>query len=422
MSSEKLGTVFFIIAKWWFVIVRIWFLYALSLFLCLLGQPLAQASALHHDRAQFLSFADLHFDPFLACESKSCPFIKKLQTAPASEWPTLFETLDNDAIEYGDDSSFLLLESSLAAIKEQVLKTHPKFILVIGDLLAHDYDRKYRRYTKDKSAAGYRSFVKKTMAFLSSEISRTLPQTEVYFAVGNNDSYNSDYYSEPEGDFFHDMSDFSASMLKNQSNRAQLEQSFHHAGYYAVTLSQQPQLRLIVLNSVLFSRKAKGKKIAQFAEEELAWLQQELSETREHHQKALIVMHIPTGIDIYTSLLNPFRLIEFWKKTYAERFQRELAAAAPELMGVFPAHIHMDSFQMLSTDKGNIPIIGTPSISPFFYNDPGFKVYSYSVPELTLVDFEGYYYSQGAKKWEREYDFNKVEKLNQGKSGVLPVE
>jgi sphingomyelin phosphodiesterase acid-like 3 len=170
----------------------------------------------------------------------------------------------------------------------------------------------------------------------------------------------------------------------------------------------------------LFSNQAEGKNIDTTASNELSWFHQELEKATKKHQRVLIAMHIPMGIDVYTSLFNPFRIVEFWKSSYAQQFLADIQNFSSVIMGVFPGHLHADVFQIYRTNGEAIPFTGTPSISPIFGNNPAFKIYSYSTKSLRLVDFVTYYYSlNGNKQWEKEYDFDEVYRLKQSDPNIV---
>lgn len=360
---------------------------------------------------QFLSLSDLHFDPFLACqEKKPCPFIQQLQEAPASEWSALFSSQDHSLVSYGKDTNYQLFASALRGSEKEAKTAHVRFVLVLGDFLAHDYHKKYLEYSNNKTEAGYVQFVKKTLSFLSAEFQKAFPQTDVYLVVGNNDSFKDDYSVMPEGDFFKVFSQEAAPLIHTAANRKAFTHDFPHGGYFAVDAPSQPNIRLVFLNSVLFSNKAEGEHLSEAANSELDWLHQELQKATDRKQKVLIAMHIPTGIDVYMTLYTPFTLVEFWKTAYSKRFLEEIQHASPHILGVFQGHIHADSFQILSgLGQKPLPLTGTPSISPIFGNNPGFKIYSYSPQDPRLLNFVTYYRSlEGDAIWEKEYDFDEV--------------
>ncbi len=359
----------------------------------------------------FLSLADIHFDPFVSCTTiKPCPLIVKLQHAPATDWPALFAKYDTHPPQYRLDTNYPLLISALAASSQASQIKQAKFVLVLGDFLGHHFKHYYKVYSDDKTLSGYTSFIHKTLTFLTNELSKAFPSLNVYSVVGNNDYYQDDYVTIPNGAFFRDTGLLWSSLIKQQANRLEMQKQFRKAGYYAMTLPNQPDLCLIVLNTNVFSYKAKGENINQTAMQQLDWLHAQLQAAQNKKQTVLIAMHIPIGVDIYASLrFKLFTLIEFWKPTYLQRFQNELQQFAPSIAGIFAGHLHSDWFQILTFSSGEIPVTGTPSISPIFGNNPGFKLYSYSPASRQLEDYITYYYPLSTTQtWDLEYDFNLI--------------
>ena len=358
---------------------------------------------------KFLSLSDIHFDPFIACyQTKQfpCPLIVRLQTAPVSQWHSILAAYDQVLPQYRQDSNSVLLFSTLSAAQKISHDEAIQFVIVLGDMLGHSYRHYYKKYSLDLSRAHYQVFVKKTIAFLTSEFARTFPLLDVYMAVGNNDSYQKDYMADPQSLFFKETGQSWSSLIR-EKNQENMQRVFQQGGYYAIDPFEN--LRLIVLNTVLFSSKAKGNKIAKAAAQELDWLHGELVSAKNRHQKVMLAMHIPAGMDIYATLqFRLFRLIEFWDAFYTKRFEEELKTFSPEIVGIFAGHLHADWFQILTlSNKNRIPMTGTPAISPLFGNNPGFKIYTYSKSSQKLTDFITYSYSiSGERRFKKEYDFN----------------
>lgn len=363
---------------------------------------------------QFVTLADIHFDPFIACHRQvPCPLINELREAPASAWPAIFSAHRADTPQYRQDTNYDLLTSAMTAAKQAAQQHHAKFVLVLGDFLGHDFRKLYKKYTQDKTLTGYQEFVNKTLTFLNNELASTFNHTTVFALVGNNDSYGGDYYSNPQGRFYSDTGQLWGSLIKDKQQRAEMQRQFSRAGYYAVNIA--PNLRLIMMNTVLFSYKVRGKNVKEAATAELTWLHEQLLAARENHQHVLIAMHIPIGVDVYAFLkFRLFRLIEFWEQAYAKQFEAELEEFAPEITGILAAHLHMDWFQILTLpNHKSLPVIGTPAISPIFGNNPGFKLFTYSPEKGELENFITYYDTiTHYQSWGVEYSFDKIYKPN----------
>jgi sphingomyelin phosphodiesterase acid-like 3 len=150
-------------------------------------------------------------------------------------------------------------------------------------------------------------------------------------------------------------------------------------------------LRLIAMNTSIFSDKVKGKNMDGVALRQLNWLHMQLQQARSSHQSVFIIMHIPQGIDLYaTKYTKLFRLVRLWKPQYIKRFEAELDQYSAEIAGIFAGHLHRNWFQVISEGDGEIPVIGVTSISPIFGNNPGFKSISYYTNPIHLDDFSTY--------------------------------
>jgi sphingomyelin phosphodiesterase acid-like 3 len=356
----------------------------------------------------FLSIADLHFNPFASCDAViPCPLIEKLRVTPAEQWKELLATADTQPPQFKQDTNYSLLKSALGELRNVAETENPRFALVLGDFLAHGFKEKYLKYANDKTPEAYQAFVKKTMEFLTSEIQLTFPKLDVYAAVGNNDSYQDNYATVPRGAFFKDMANIWSELIRDRDSKVAMQQAFPQGGYYAVDVSKEENIRLIVLNSVLFSPITPGPDIKAAAQQELEWLHNELVSVNAKHQKAIIALHISVGADVFKALKKPpFTLVELWQPEFTQRFQAELQQYSADIMAVLPAHFHMDWFQMLAHD---VPISGTPAISPIYGNNPSFKLYSYSKQSRQLKNFKTYFYSLNTtQQWSVEYDFNAI--------------
>lgn len=350
------------------------FKYILIVISLLLAVPVYAAESV-----SFLAFADIHFDPFIACKkiaTRPCPLAKKLQAAPVSEWKQILSS-DAVALAYRQDTTSVLLQSALSEAKLAVSQHPVNFVLVLGDTLGHDFRYYYRKYLNDNSRAKYIEFAAKTLEFVNSEFAETFPKTNVFMVTGNNDTFSRNYQSVPSGPFFHDMSKYWSSLVHDPQARTVMQREFAQAGYYAVDIPGHSELKLIVLNTVLFSYKAEGEGAAQAAEQQLQWLHKILEQAKVNQQKVMIAMHIPPELDLY--LLSRWQLMSvttFWRPHFIIQFKRELANFYPQIAGIFTGHLHYEWSQPFwVNDSQRLPVVTVPSISPIFGNDPSFKLY-----------------------------------------------
>ncbi len=402
------------------IIIRTVFLFIiLTITLFIPDVFIAQAEAAQpFSSAKFISISDIHFNPFIGCDElpHPCPMINALRAADTQSWDSIFEKYRSAmTTRYHQDSDYLLLKSTLTELKTLNKQEKPAFVLLLGDYLAHHFPEKYKHYSGDESLAGYHAFVKKIILYLSDQLNQTSGMTSFYPAIGNNDTYDSNYISAPHSEFLSDTANSFEKLIKNKQQQKLFFDKFSSNGYYSFLLNKQS--RLIVLNSVFFSKNNSDTRAQPAAEDELHWLQSELEKSQQQNQRVLIALHIPMGIDVFKSVQECFGFVRaichplFWREEYNQQFLALLKQYAPVIAGILPGHIHADAFQILYTSKIDyfIPVSYTPAISPIHGNNPGLKVFKFNPETLDLIDFDTYFYPLDQAphaKWQKEYNFN----------------
>lgn len=112
----------------------------LSLLVFIFSLLITNASALNLMKARdadvnFITLADIHFDPFASCLNIPCPIIEKLRNASSVKWYEILSADDRTQPAYGKDTNIVLLKNALEAAKEAAIQHHAKFVLVLGDSL-----------------------------------------------------------------------------------------------------------------------------------------------------------------------------------------------------------------------------------------------------------------------------------------------
>lgn len=357
----------------------------------------------------FLTVADIHFDPFIGCEKspRPCPLLMSLEKSPYQSWDMIFEKSGDQSVsaEY-EDTNYPLLKSALQQLKFVDQEKHPDFVLVLGDFLAHKFDSKYMRFSKDHSKASYYAFIKKTMIYLTYKLRNTFPGIDIYPVIGNNDSYTGDYSVVPKGSFLIDTGNIWSSLILTKNNKESFRSTFSQAGYYTVTIPHQPQHKIIILNTVLFSVNAETKREMKAADEEFKWLHQKLAEAKAAHQQVILAFHIPASINMFGGIKTQFGAKEFWQPNYIHLFENELHEFSTNIISILPAHIHIEiKHRIILKEFADVPVDFTPSISPIFGNDPGFKIFTYDPNTLEIKTIQTYYYPlhRTSPDWHKEY-------------------
>lgn len=369
-----------------------------SFFFLILLLSIASFSAGDQSRPsqeRFLSIADIHFDPLAGCQhaKKPCPLALKLMNASASDWQQILEQDGASAVSGAfQETNYPLLKSTLMQLEKINQQQHPRFGLILGDFLEHDNRRQYILYSGDRTFLGYQLFVKKTLQFMTDQFHVYLPKLEIYPVIGNNDSYSGDYRVVPDGKFLHDTASTWAGYLIGSENRASILRDFPTAGYYAVTVPGSSTDRILLLDTVLFSKNAKGKKMHAAADQELVWLDQQLKMASRNKQHVLLAFHIPSGIDINLFLKHKFDIeTDFWQTKYVDAVANIVKHYPSVVTGMLTAHVHVEFFQFIKIRPiGNVLARFTPSISPIFGNNPAMKLFTIT-PDWHIGDPETYF-------------------------------
>ena len=259
-----------------------------------------------------LLVSDIHFEPFWDPGK-----VEQLAKAPESEWNAIltepeaadrqarFEQLQQSCHSKGVDTSYALYQSSLRAIKEDA--GGAKFVLVSGDLIAHDFDCKFRTVLPKAPAGAYRVFVQKTIRYVMEELRAALKGVPVYAALGNNDSDCGDYQLDPNSRFL----EATGKMLTADvpaGERAEALRTFADGGYYNVKLpAPLEHTRLVVLDDLFMSWRyetcARQVNPAPSASQ-IVWLEQQLDAARRKGEKVWVMAHIPPGVNAYATAMR----------------------------------------------------------------------------------------------------------------------
>jgi len=244
---------------------------------------------------KFLSVSDIHFNPFA-----DPAIVAKLDAAEVSQWEAILASSTVTAFStYGSDVNDPLFRSAIGEMRKQL--PSPAFVLISGDLLAHDFDKNYQQYATDKSRTAYTAFVAKTNAYIASVFRAAYPGVRIYPTLGNNDSDCGDYAVVPNGTFLTDFRDVWSPIVRSRS----FDRRFPTGGYYHADVPALKNVRIIALNTNFFSTNYKnpcGTPGPDPGVRELEWLDAELGLARKEGKRVWLLFHIPPGMDVYDSV------------------------------------------------------------------------------------------------------------------------
>ena len=364
--------------------------------------------------------------------------VDQLNGAPPTQWEAILERSQPAAFsQYGQDTNWWLLRSALDAMHRTL--PNPGFILLTGDMLAHNFPAKYRQTATRHDAASYRSFVLKTMDFLALQLRKRFPRTPILLTPGNNDDDCGDYAIEGGGAFLHDTAELVRKLARSGQ---ELTRSWEALGSYDIPHPALRNARILSLNTVFFSNKYKAQKfsegctdVSSSAPDDLfAWLQSRLSQAQQAHEKVWLMFHIPPGMDGFSSLLKYEQLVNsehdspaqacvlasvpMWTPKWTTQFDELLAKYQDTIVAAFAGHTHTDWFQVVNA-SGSEPgfMLVNPAISPVYNQNPSFRRANFA-SDGTVSDQSVYYLTNllfASKdtpgRWEREYTFSSEWKL-----------
>lgn len=172
-------------------------LYLLAL-VCGLFASCASPQAAEALPNKFLVISDIHFNPMA-----DTTLVAELAAADPTKWKTILDQSQLTRFsQYGEDTNWWLLRSALDQMRATLPQT--AFIMVAGDLLAHDFPTIYATVTHDNDREHYRAFVLKTLDFLALEFRKRFGDTKILVTPGNNDEECGDNSIEAHGRFLRD--------------------------------------------------------------------------------------------------------------------------------------------------------------------------------------------------------------------------
>lgn len=334
-------------------------------------------------------FTDVHFDPFY-----DPTLFPRLKAADASRWSAIFETSSITAPSaYGADTNYPLLALALSALSRN-LGASP-LVIFTGDILGHYLPQVFYalngsdvRNPTPADVAAMKAFLDKTIAFFMQRVRASVGNVPVLFALGNADSYTG---LGPDPAFFSDTAQLYYTLFLNGTvDRQAFLSSFTAGGYYSADVADT-NLTVIGLNTFEFSPPNPSMSdMSSAVYAQLAWLDSALASARDRGRKVWLLMHVPPGADEVTTSQSVdgsghiTAATMMWNSDYQDAFLRTLSRYPGLVAFSLGAHTHMDEYRIVS--PGNVMEI-TPGITPYFGNDPAFKIFTFSQATLEALDY-----------------------------------
>jgi sphingomyelin phosphodiesterase acid-like 3 len=322
--------------------------------------------------ALFLS--DIHYDPL-----RDPALAPRLNSAPATQWPEILATpasptLEADAAAVqkacpvrGDDPDQTLWQSSLQAMKAQA--GNPRFLVLSGDLLPHNFDCRYNFLFPDSTHADFLNFSENTLRYVVASLRATFPGVPLYMALGNNDTACVGNRLDPNNDFLA----LTAKVIAEGfplSERKAIVRDVSAGGYYSVAMTgAMRHTRMLVVDNLFFLTEfSTCDQRKDYSEEplQIAWLRAQMAEARRRHETVWVLGHVPPGVSLYTTFAMKNKNIcagdQPSMSLDTERLAATIGANADIVRLAIFAHTHSDAFGLIQPNLGD-PIPKTPALA-----------------------------------------------------------
>lgn len=326
-----------------------------------------------------LVFSDVHFDPLY-----DPALFSLLMAADPGQWAGIYQGSEITApATWGNDTNYPLFKLALAGITQN-LGACPA-VIYTGDILGHNiparftplYESAYGSADASVIAAALETFCNKAVSFFTSQVRTAVGNLPVLFAVGNLDSYTG---WGPDSTFLaSNANSFYTNFLNGITDQQAFNSTFNAGGYY----SCQPlgnNLVVISINTILMANGVPVDNTTAVAAE-IAWLDSQLASAQAAGQQVWLLMHVPPGALIGQTLANGLPVTTTSAAMMmAAGYQSNLMTTLQKYPGLITltlgAHTHMDEFRIMYPTDNVLAI--TPSIAPYFGNDPAFKIFTFS--------------------------------------------
>lgn len=301
---------------------------------------------------------------------------------------------------YHRDTNWALFDSTLTAMRKA--DPDPQVVILSGDFLAHRFPRNV-------------PLAERTMARIVRGFNAAFPRAQFVIVPGNNDDPCGDYRVTPGSPYFAYIAHAWAPLVNRNGAAPGFERTFARYGWYQARLPVRG-MRVIALDSVYWSvvYRSCANYTPDGPQRERQWLAQAL-DALPANSRAVIVMHIPPGVDAHSTLAtHRLLVVPFWQQGASAAFSRILSQHAHRIAFALAGHVHRDDFRLI----GNVPLLVAPSVSPIYANNPAFLRLDVA-PDGTLTDYRPFVYDEWPGSWHQLETFDRTFGVNAFTSQAL---
>lgn len=290
---------------------------------------------------------------------------------------------------YKQDTNWTLFDSTVAQMRAE--DPNPQVVILSGDFLAHSFPHSV-------------PVAEATMSRIARTFNAAFPHAQFVIVPGNNDDPCGDYRATPGSPYFKYLAHLWAPMVNRNGAAPDFEREFGQYGWYRARLPLA-HLRVLALDSVYWS--IVYRRCANYhpdaPQREMTWLQNSL-DALPAAAKAVIVMHIPPGVDpVSTLMTHRLLVVPFIQDQRATAFVRDTGARKDRIAFEIAGHMHRDDFRLFD----GVPLLMAPSVSPIYRNNPAFLRLDLA-SDGTLADYQPFYFDIRSGKWNKERSFDQT--------------
>eukprot|EP01006_Ploeotia_vitrea_P058780 TRINITY_DN70217_c0_g1_i1.p1 TRINITY_DN70217_c0_g1~~TRINITY_DN70217_c0_g1_i1.p1 ORF type:complete len:573 (+),score=285.95 TRINITY_DN70217_c0_g1_i1:163-1719(+) len=334
----------------------------------------------------FVQLSDVHYDEFYD-DTKSCASLcrNRMTTGlyqhgcgAAEVKPAPFVAPMGRA---RCDTPPVLMQSVLDAASSLV--SRPRFVVISGDLIAHWLPQ------VQGTGKSPETLMFDGMQAVLEHVKAAFPAVPIYAVLGNNDAIVD--YTPLTGELAQRVGTLLESYIRVPRTGLGVPHDFSKlntgAYYWTQCGHTLPHLRLIGLNTIVFSSSATGQSAATLAADQLQWLRTTLAAFRASGDpllRAMIVGHIPPVVNGYGSGSQQ------WQAAYADTYMSIVYDYRDMISSQHFGHFHSDEMRVPTLHDTPLPVLTiNPSVTPNFLSNPSFRRYllNTTVPNA-VVDYE----------------------------------
>lgn len=269
-------------------------------------------------------------------------------------------------------------------------------VIYTGDVLGHNFAQTYFNLSGSEDVAAMQAFASKTLTFFTELVKSYIGSIPVMFVLGNADSYTG---LAPDTTYFANTADiYYSNWIGATADQQTFLSTYEAGGYY----SAEPIAGVVVvaLNTVALSTMELSDNDSQ-VQAELAWLDTTLAAAQSAGKKVWLLMHVPPGAYIgeTATQLDPFGQLSTatmqLKPIYQTSLLQTLSNYSDIITMMLGGHTHMDEFRNIFggaplAASGSLEI--TPGITPYFDNNPAYKIFTFSDGSFAPADYRSVNY------------------------------